>query len=103
MMIKVKAPYQLGCLSSRWSSENLCRVGFARDRRPGCAASRESPHPGDNDLYIMVKCLCVCVLRFFLFFFLDGKTIFEMGKPFFGMEEPFLRWENHFLRWENHF
>ena len=49
MMIKEKAPYQLGCLSSRWSSENLCRVGFARDRRPGCAASRESPHPGDND------------------------------------------------------
>ena len=49
MMIKVEAPYQLGCLSSRWSSENLCRVGFARDRHPGCAASRESPHPGHDE------------------------------------------------------
>ena len=38
-----------------------------------------------DDLYIMVRCVCVCHEKVTNFF------------------RNFLRWENHFLRWENHF
>ena len=49
---KSKAPYQLGCWSSRCSSENSCRVGFVHAQHPGYAASRELPPPdvcGEDD------------------------------------------------------